>query len=289
MDLLITSIALIFLALGSYVDLKTGEIPEKISYGFISSVLIISAIDSIYKADIHFFLNSLLMGIAFFMVSFVFFYLGQWGGGDVKLMGGIGCSLGYLAHVNHLVEGFFPYYLTYFINMAFIALPYVIIYGLALGVKNSKTRSEFRRYWGNTKTKAVLVLSILPSILAFYLNLRPMGILYLLFPPLFISALYLKAVEMTALRRVVNISELREGDITAEDLVIDTEKIMSKKNIEGLSKEDIQRIQRLALEGKIPSEIKTKEGVRLVPALFLTFISVLWIGNFMEIILVSLV
>jgi len=292
MSLLITFIiatAVIFLAVGSYFDLKTGEIPEKISYGFISLALIIAASNSILNSDIQFFLNSLFLGTAFFIIGLILFYLGQWGGGDVKLMAGIGCTLGYLAYANYFTEGFFPYYLTYFINMGFIALPYVIIYGLILGIKNPETKSEFMKYWKDIRTKVVFLLSFLPSIFAFSLGQNSLGILYLFLPPLMISALYLKAVEMTALQQVTDVIELHEGDIVAEDLIIENEKIASKRNIEGLSDEDIQKIQRLALDGKIPSKIKIKEGIRFAPILFLTFLSILWIGNLMEISLEILV
>ncbi len=229
------------------------------------------------------------MGTAFFIIGLILFYLGQWGGGDVKLMAGIGCTLGYLAYANYLTEGFFPYYLTYFINMGFIALPYVIIYGLILGIKNPETKSEFMKYWKDIRTKVVFLLSFLPSIFAFSLGQNSLGILYLFLPPLMISALYLKAVEMTALQQVTDVIELHEGDIVAEDLIIENEKIASKRNIEGLSDEDIQKIQRLALDGKIPSKIKIKEGIRFAPILFLTFLSILWIGNLMEISLEILV
>jgi len=107
-------VALVFLFLGSIEDLRTGEIPEKISYGYIVSALVISAVDSIVVGDVSLLVNSLFMGVCFFAFGFVLFYFGQWGGGDVKLAGGIGCTLGFLAQAGYFHDGLFPYYVTFF-------------------------------------------------------------------------------------------------------------------------------------------------------------------------------
>jgi len=58
-------VALVFLFLGSIEDLRTGEIPEKISYGYIVSALVISAVDSIVVGDVSLLVNSLFMGVCF--------------------------------------------------------------------------------------------------------------------------------------------------------------------------------------------------------------------------------
>lgn len=276
------------LLLGSFFDLRTGEIPEKVSYGFIALALITSIAESLASSNPSFFAYSLLAGAGFFSVGFVLFYLGQWGGGDVKLMGGIGCSLGYLSYANHLPQALLPYYATYFINMGYIAFPYVLVYGMILGARNRGTGKEFLRYFGSNKTRAVLALLFIPSILATYLHVNPMALIYLLLPPMFVAALYLRAVETVALQEPVDVNRIREGDVVAEDLVVEGQKIMGKRDIEGFHKEDIAKVLALAAEGKIPGRIVIKRGIKFAPVLLFTYVSVVYAGSFLEMTLKAL-
>ena len=281
---LVIIVSLVSLIMASFFDLKTGEIPEKVNYGYVFLVLAFSAFDSISSGDASLFLSTLIPGAAFFIVGYALFYFGQWGGGDVKLMAGIGCSLGYLAYAGSLPAVFlFPYYVTYFVNMGFVAFPYVVIYGLILGIGNKKTGKEFLGYFGDMKTRLFLIFSLMPSVVAVSLDLFYIAVLYLMIPPMLVAALYLKAVEKTALQEDVLVSRLREGDVPAEDLFVGGEKIASKRDIEGFGKEDIEGIRNLAREGKIPESITIKKGIKFAPVLFLTYITVIYAGNFMEI------
>lgn len=281
-------LAIVFLVLGSFEDLKTGEIPEKISYGYIASALLVSAAASIYPGNAYLFINSLLVGICFFALGFILFYLGQWGGGDVKLAGGIGCTLGFLAQAGYFSDGLFPYYATYFINMICIALPYATVYGLLLGLKSPETWKEFGRYLRDKRSAAVFVLSFAPSIIGLCLDMPNLALFYTLIPVMTLVALYLKAVELKALRDTVDVSKLREADVPAEDVVIEGQVLIKKTDIEGMTPEDVKKIQELAAQGKLPQKIVIKRGIKFAPVLLLALLSVLYIGNFIEMIIRAL-
>lgn len=271
------------LLLGSIYDLRTGEIPEKVSYGLAAAMLALSIACSAFTGDAAFLLQTLLMGTAFFLVGLLFFYTGQWGGGDVKLMAGIGGGMGFLHHADALPEGLIPYYVTFFINMGFLAFPYVLVYGIILGARNSGTAQAFSKNLRERKTWIVFALSVIPSITALYLNLEFLAILYMLIPPMAVAALYLKAVEVTALRQEVPVEKLREGDVVAKDLIVDGRKIAESRDIEGFSKEEIAEVRKLALEGKIPSTVTIKNGIKFAPVLFITYLTVIYLGNMIEI------
>lgn len=278
-------LAVLFLALGSIEDLKTGEIPEKISYGYVASALSVAAADAAISGNAYFFINSLLIGAAFFAVGFVLFYLGQWGGGDVKLAAGIGCTLGYLAQRGYFHDILFPYYTTYFIDMICIAIPYATIYGLILGAKSPETWREFGSYLRDKKCVAIFILSFAPSLLALYMDMSSLSMFYLLIPIMALVAFYLKAVELKALRNLVDVSKLREGDVPAEDLEADGVVLIKKTDIEGMSQEDVKRIQELASQGKIPQKIVIKRGIKFAPVLLFALLSTLYVGNCVEIII----
>ena len=84
-------------------------------------------------------------------------------------------------------------------------------------------------------------------------------------------------VEKSALRRMVNVKELDEWDMVADDIIVDGEKIASKRNVDGLTKEQIERIQNLAHEGKIPEAITIKYGIFFIPVFLLAFLLFLWL------------
>ena len=262
--------------------------PRKISYGYVACALTLSALNSVFSGDAFFFLNSLLIGLGFFAVGYVFFYFGQWGGGDVKLAAGIGCTLGYLSHTGFFHDGLFPYYATYFIDMICVALPYATVYGLYLGLKSPETWKEFSRYLRDKRTALLFLLSFTPSLIALQLNLYSLALFYTVLPLMVLIALYLKAVEIKALREEIDVAKLRVGDVPAEDLEAEGEVLARKKDIEGMSTEDISKVQNLAAEGKIPKKIVIKRGIKFAPVLLLALISVLYIGNFIEIVIRAL-
>jgi preflagellin peptidase FlaK len=285
---LILFVSVALMAAASLVDLKTGEIPERISYGFIIIALLVSGIYSVTTSNYSPFITSLATGIGFFAFGFILFLLGQWGGGDVKLVGGVGCAIGFLYSVGYVTDGFFPYYTTYFIDLVCIALPYAMVYGLYLGFRNPETLKEFNRYLKDWKTKAVILLSFMPVILALYLGFLVLAYFYVLIPVMLFLALYLKSVELTALQEIVPVKNLRLGDVVAEDLIIDGKKIASKRDIEGFEDKTLEMIKALAKEGKIPENLKIKRGIKFAPVLFFAMVSAFWAGNFMEIILQAL-
>lgn len=286
-DLIIYT-SVISLALASIEDMKTGEIPEKLSIGLVFTVLVIASITSVLEADFLVFLHTLFPGLAFFFLGFVLFYLGQWGGGDVKLVAGIGCALGFLSYFNAMPIGTFPYFVTYFVNMMLIAFPYATIYGIVLGFRSPETFAEFTGYLRKKKTIIVFLFSFAPSLLAMILDMAIVALLYLMIPLMFLTALYLKAVEKKALQKTVDYKDLREGDVVAEDLYADDKKIASRRDIEGFSKDDIENIKKFIHEGKISPRIKIKWGIKFAPVLFFALLSTIWIGNFVEIIMDAL-
>jgi hypothetical protein len=280
--------SVVFMAAASVADLRTGEIPEKISYGFIIVSLLVAGIHSTMISDYYPFVTALATGIGFFAFGFILFLLGQWGGGDVKLVAGVGCVIGFLYSVGYITSGFFPYYTTYFIDLICIALPYASVYGLFLGFRNPETLKEFSRYLRDWRTKAVIVLSFLPALLVLYLGFSVLFYFYLLIPVMLFLALYLKAVELTALQENVPVKKLRLGDVVAEDLLVDGKKIASKRDIEGFDDKTLELIKGLAKDGRMPEVLRIKRGIKFAPVLFFAMISAFWAGNFIEIMLNSL-
>ena len=134
----------------------------------------------------------------------------------------------------------------------------------------------------------LILISFVPSVVFFYMNNQTLGFVDLLIPAFIVLSVYLKTTENVALSRTINVNELKEWDVVADDITVDNKKIASKRNIEGLTKEQIQLIQKLASEKKIQDTIKIKWGIKFVPILLMAFLLTVYVGNLMEIVFVYL-
>ena len=113
--IILGSIALIGLIIGSITDLKTREVPDWLNYGLISIGLGLNLIFAFIYRDYWIFLNSLIGFIAFLLIALAMFYTGQWGGGDSKMLMGLGATIGINIKTN-ITQMFLP---GFFINALF--------------------------------------------------------------------------------------------------------------------------------------------------------------------------
>ncbi len=277
------------LLIAGYFDLKTGEIPDEVSFGLVFLSLVISGGYSVLKGDYSFLLTSVSFGIVYFFLGYVPFRLGQWGGGDLKLLSGIGCVVGFLGGIGYLGDGIIPYYLFYFVNMGIIAFPYAIVYAFVFSFRIREVIfQELRDYLNKKRYTLLFIISFIPSSLAFLLKLKILGLVYLTLPLFVLASLYLKAFEKAALRETVNTDKLQEGDVLAENLVYDGRIIASKRDMEGLTTEQLKEIQKLSAEKKIPERVTIKTGIKFAPILFIAFLLTVFVGDIMNRIVIFL-
>jgi preflagellin peptidase FlaK len=281
---------MVILALASWVDLKTGEVPEKHSIGLAMVVALASIGCAVFYWNLDYVIQPLFAGLVAFAASYVIFYLGQWGGGDVKILGGIGGLLGFLqadgfAWPNNTFLGSaIPPLLTYTVNMAFIASPYVLVYTLFLGARQPRVFGVFLRRFLGRRVLFTFGVSLLPLIFAVYYRVFFLAYVYALVPAMVAASTYMKTVEDELMTKTIGVSELKEWDIIAEEVAVDGEQVAPKGNIEGVTPEQLARIKQLCAEGKIPQTIKTKWGVKFVPVLLLALPMTLYLGNMLEVV-----
>jgi Flp pilus assembly protein protease CpaA len=274
MDLFLINILLFLIAVGfsvfaSYFDIKTGEIPDKFTLGLVIVALALRAGYSVYSSEYSYLLDGAITGAIFFAFGALLFYTGGWGGGDAKLITGIGASLGGYLPGLALMDptlGLFPAFFGFFVSISLVAIPYSIAYSLFLSMRSPKSiqlfRGRIRKGW------AILLLALVASF-ALILVLRPWSpllTLALLSPPLmYLLMVFVRCVEEEALRKEVFVSDLREGDMVAEDVVLRGKKLASRRDMDGLSKQAVKEIKRLAAEGKLPKRITVKWGIKFAP------------------------
>jgi len=289
LPVLVASLTFVFLLAASWFDLRTGEIPDKITLGLTAVMIVFAGFVSLLESNISFIFFAVLVGLFYFILAYILYYLGEWGGGDVKLIAGVGCSLGLLKVAGYLNEGLLPYYADYLVNIALVSSPYVLVYTLVLGLLKPSVFTVFRQTLKSRVVQLLLFVSALPFVSAYFIGLNSLAFLYLMIPFFVLLSVYLKVVEKEALQKTVGVDELEEEDVVAEDLFVDGVKLASSRDISGLTGVDIDKIRALADEGRIPKSLRIKWGVRFAPIFFFAYVLSVFYGNALEVLVVYLV
>lgn len=276
------TLTFIILFIASYTDFKKREVPDMINYGFLFSILGIRAIYSVYSFDYWYFVDGLIGGLIFFIVACAMFYAGQWGGGDSKMIMGLGALFGFsLIQWNEfqLIE-------LFLINALIIGGVYGLIYSIVLAVKHwHNFKQKFKAYSKQKKIIKMKIISIiicaLLFILSFFLKdfmlrIITSGLIIFLILTIYFY-LFAKSVEESAMLKYVNVAELTEGDWIVNDIVIDGKRITGPKDL-GIEMKQIEELKTLEKLGKI-DKILIKIGIPFVPSFMVSFLVVIFFGN----------
>ena len=93
LDVTLIILALIVLFIASYTDLKTREVPDWLNYSLIFSAFGIRTIFS-FELGWEIIISGLIGFVIALSIALLFYYTGQWGGGDSKLLMGMGAIIG---------------------------------------------------------------------------------------------------------------------------------------------------------------------------------------------------
>jgi len=269
-NLMLFLTALGFSVIASYFDAKTGEIPDKFTIGLVVVALLLRGVFSMFFG-FDYLLDGIIVGGIFFAFGAFLFYTGGWGGGDAKLIAGIGAALGGFIMPSIVAASlFFPAIVGFFVALSIVAIPYSLAYALVLSFKSPNvfklTKKRIEESW------FVFVIAIIASI-SMMILINPINLaiaLALLSPPIFFLLMaFTKSVEAVAMQKDVLIKDLREGDMVVEDLVVKGKKLASKRDMDGLSDEALKKI--LSTKG-LPEKVRIKWGVRFAPAFPLALI-----------------
>ena len=92
-ETIIIILTVITLLIASYTDIKTREIPDWITYGLIFAALGIRGIFA-FEFGWEIFVSGIFGLIVCLVIAYGFYFAQQWGGGDSKLLMGMGAIIG---------------------------------------------------------------------------------------------------------------------------------------------------------------------------------------------------
>jgi len=271
-------IAFVALVIASFTDLKKREVPDYVSYGLIVIAFAIAVINTVIEWNYIFLIQSVMGFVLGLIVAYAMFYLGQWGGGDSKLIMGLGAIFGF---------NIFPLFgpnnfllLVLIASIIFFGALYGLIWSIFLSIKNRKVFMNHMTDWLHKREVVitrrillvvvlvliVLVLTVLPEefrliILAFIA----------MFYVLFYVWLFVKVIEETCMVKDIPISKLTEGDWIYKDIYVGKKYVTGPKDL-GVSREQIILLKKYLAQGKIKT-VTIKEGIPFIPAFLIAYVA----------------
>jgi len=279
----------IILFIAAIIDIKTREVPDFLSYTLIAVALASNAISSAAQLSFVPILGSLAGLLFAFCLGWALFYLGQWGGGDSKLIIGIGAAFGLpIITANSLNLDIISYLKSDIVallsNMILVGALYAMMMAFILAFRNKdavmKKTSELlkeSRAWRIPFSAMLIVASVTIYFLTSGFERNLLIILLLLCAGFSYLWVFVKAVEETAMKKWVSPQKVTEGDWFAESVIVGKKTIVSNKD-PGITKEQIKELMAAFKKGKI-KKVKIKEGIPFVPNFFLSYLVTLFFGS----------
>ena len=275
------SLAFVALFVGTITDFKTREVPDWVNYGLVISGIALNALFSIIYLTPAFIISSLSGLLVFFGIAYLMFQFGQWGGGDSKMLMGLGAAIG--IDLSFKSQQFL---FGFFINALLAGAIYGLLWSIMLAVKNRKKFSmEFGK--GLLKKNAVKIKKFMLGglasmiILLFLIEEQYIKIMILSLAFLALVAFYLwvfvKAIEKSSMYKLVEPNKLTEGDWIVNDVYVGKRYICGPKDL-GIEKKQIKKLVELHRKGKV-RKILIKEGIPFVPSFLVAFIVTFLFGN----------
>ncbi len=269
------------LAVASITDLRTREVPDFLNYGLVFFGIAFNLMLAASYSDYRFLVYSLLGLAICYGIGWAMFYAGQWGGGDSKMLMGLGALLGIPFALKN------SFMLSFLLNILFAGAIYGIGWTMWLAFSQRKKYAVAFRKLTSTPRHRILrfislgmlvgVFALIPVDFASY-RLKLTVLWMLLFPAmLYYIWLIIKCVEKSSMLISLPIGRLTEGDWIAKDIFIKGKYVCGPKDL-GISKRQIQLLKKYE-QKRLIKHILVKQGIPFIPSFLLALIFTLLWGN----------
>src|SRR3989338_2197137 len=218
LEIIFFILSLSILLLASIFDLKTREVPDYLSYGFLISVLGISLLYSIYTRNIFFFLYSCAGGIIIFSLSYVLYRAKQMGGADAKILTALGAIF-----ANYSL-GNIPLLFIFLLFLVGIGSLYTFSWGTVLYLKSWKRANKKAKDILREKKSIRLALVLFVLLL---LIVTLLAVIALLSVSTFYLFIFIQVVESIHFIVRIPLEKITEGDWLAKEVKVNGKCICS--------------------------------------------------------------
>lgn len=266
-------IALAGIVIGTITDIQKREVPDWVNFTLIGAGIGISTLYSVHFTNYWILAFSLAGLAAGYLIGAVMYYTGQWGGGDAKMIMGIGALTGLPFLPSWWGET--PFFVLFLLFSVFAGAAYGIVWMAVLFVKHRKRvlKNLSKRLHTKNMMRARIAI-IITAVLIAGAGLFFPGTITFMFVILaallyitFYFSLAVKAVEETCFVQQRAVDKLVEGDWMVEDVKKGKQVIVSANN-SGLTKEDLKTLKKHKI-----TEVTIKEGIPFVPSFLIAFLA----------------
>ena len=134
----VTVIVLSALAIASFTDLRTREVSDWLNYALAVFGIGAGALLSVAFWTWTYVAYSILGMLVFFGIAWLMYYAGQWGGGDSKLLIGLGASIGLPFSTSLPYFDVSSFLVHFWLNLLLAAVIYSTLWSAFLAVKHRK-------------------------------------------------------------------------------------------------------------------------------------------------------
>ena len=142
-SLIAAIIAILACIYASYSDLKRGIIPNKLTFPLIVVGLVLDGIYAVMTGDYWLIVSAGIITLVIFILGYLFWKMGAWAGGDVKLFTALAALLCiYPPLINYQIFNYqmpvyanYPFPFSLIINSILSMLPFLLIYVLYIAAK----------------------------------------------------------------------------------------------------------------------------------------------------------
>lgn len=280
MLLISTIIAFVALLIASITDIRNREVPDYVSYGLIFAALASAVLHTVITWNYIPLMQSLTGFAIGMLIAYAMFYLGQWGGGDSKLMMGLGAMIGFNAF--HVFGEKNYWMLILLACIVLIGAVYGLIWSIFLAIKHHREFAKGIKSWLEKReimiirrallaiivVSLVVILTLVPEEYRFILVVS-LAMLYMIF----YIWLFVKIIEETCMVKNVSVSKLTEGDWIYKDVYIGKRFITGPRDL-GISREQIEKLKKYSSKGEIKT-VTIKEGIPFIPVFLLAYIAMM--------------
>jgi Flp pilus assembly protein protease CpaA len=283
-DAIAATICLAALFIGTLTDIKTREVPDWVNFGLIFTGIGYAVIKSaVYSSFLP--IISCIAGMAFFFIfACIMYYTGQWGGGDSKMIIGLGAVIGLnvFEFRNWLFEP--PVVINFLLYTLIVGAAYGLVWSIVVSViRRKEFAAEYAKRMKEkqiAKVKWAIAFFAVAVVVAslFISGFEKIALLLtlLLIICTFYVFIFIKAVEAACMLKNVAPEELTEGDWIAKDIKIGGKYITGPKDL-GIEKKSIEKLIELKKKGKI-DKVQIKIGIPFVPSFLIAFLLCIIVG-----------
>ncbi len=291
LNIIITIIALVALIIASLTDIKTREVPNFLNYSLIFIGITLHLAQSIITNEWIYFFEGLAGFTLMFIIAYIMFYTGQWGGGDSKILMGLGALIGLELTwpLTNIIQHWLsnpPTLILFFIFSLVAGSLYGLIWTIVSAlIKWKQVLKEAKKILSQKKIiyiRIIMLIIVVIGLLSLFF-IKNTNTLILIFGLItvtvitFYLSIMVKVVEKVCMIKQIAIEKVTEGDWIAKEVKINNKYICGPKDL-GIEKEQIQQLLKLKKQKKI-NKIWVKYGIPFVPSFLAAYLIVLLIGS----------